>query len=125
MERLGAVQANVHWSWCAVNEKKRKVYFSIWTYHVFTHNGSKGYIIQEPDTHTGSKSAARNDQDRKFALVFEQGYEPWGYFIVARDRTVIPHEIEETRTSFVVRLELTKLPDGTIFCKIVERVEIR
>src|SRR4051794_28981392 len=107
MTRLGAVQANVVWSWCAVNQEERKVYFSIWTHSVAIHNGFKGYIIQESDWgikgEGGKKSAARKDQDAKFALVFEQGYEPYGYFIVAKDRTVIPHQIEETRSSFVMR----------------------
>lgn len=129
MDRLGAVQLNTVWSWCGVNASERKVYFSIWTDNIYTHNGEKGYIIQEPDwgvsDETGNKSAARNDQDAKFALVFDQGYEPYGYFIVAKDRTAHPREIADTRTSFVVRLQLETLQDGSIVGIPRDRVEVR
>lgn len=74
---------------------------------------------------TGNKSAARNDQDAKFCLVSDQGYEPYGYFIVARDREAHPHEIAETRTSFVVRLQLDRLEDGSIVSTPVDRIEVR
>lgn len=129
MDRLGAVQLNTVWSWCGVNESEKKVYFSIWTDNTYTHNGEKGYIIQEPDwgvsDETGNKSAARNDQDAKFALVFDHGYEPHGYFIVAKDRTAHPREIADTRTSFVVRLQLETLQDGSIVGIPRDRVEVR
>ena len=129
MDRLGAVQLNTVWSWCGVNESERKVYFSIWTDNSYTLNGEKGYIIQEPDwgvsDETGNKSAARNDQDAKFSLVFDKGYEPYGYFIVAKDRTAHPREIADTRTSFVVRLQLETLQDGSIVGIPRDRVEVR
>lgn len=38
MNRLGAEQLNNVWSWCAVNEAEKKVYFSIWTDNIHTHN---------------------------------------------------------------------------------------
>ena len=129
MERLGASQLNTVWSWCGVNEAERKVYFSIWTDNVHTYNGEKGYLIQGPgwgiSDEMGKRSAARNVQDAKFALVFEQGYEPYGYFIVAKNPTAHPREIAETRTSFVVRLELHRLSDGSIIGIPRSRIEIR
>jgi hypothetical protein len=128
MERLGAEQLNVVWSWCGVNEAERKVFFSIWTDNTFNQNGTKSYIIQEPDwgvNEQGNKSAARNDQDAKLSLVFDGGYEPWGYFIEAKDRRAHPREIASTLTSFVVLLELAKLEDGAIVGTPVKRVEIR
>jgi|SRR6185437_10216955 len=128
MERLGATQLNTVWSWCAVNEAERKVYFSIWTDNTYTHNGSKSYIIQEPDwgvNELGHRSPARNDQDAKFALVFEQGYDSWGYFIEAKDRHAHPREIANTLTSFVMHLQLAKLEDGTIIGTPLKRIEVR
>lgn len=128
MDRLGALQINTVWSWCGVNDAEKKVYFSIWTDKVYTHGGEKGYFLQEPHwgVHdTGKKSAARNDQDTKFALVSEQGYQPYGYFIVAKDPSAIPREIEETRTSFVVRLQIETLVDGSIIGIPRERIEVR
>lgn len=128
MERLGAVQFNNRLAWCGVNEAEKKVYFSIWTDNAHTHNGEKGYLVQEPHwgihEDTGHKEAPRSDQDSKLALVFAQGYEPYGYFIVAKDRTAHPREIAETRTSFVVRLQLESLQDGSIFGIPRERIEI-
>jgi hypothetical protein len=128
MERLGAVQFNNRLAWCGVNEAEKKVYFSIWTDSVHTHNGEKGYIIQEPDwginDGTGNKDAPRNDQDAKLSLVLEHGYEPYGYFIVAKDRTTYPREIAETRTSFVFRLRLDTLEDGSIFGVPNGRIEV-
>jgi hypothetical protein len=129
MERLGATQFNDRLAWCGVNESERRVYFSIWTDNVYTHGGEKGYLVQEPhwgiNDSTGKKDAPRNDQDAKFALVFSDGYEPYGYFIVAKDRNAFPREIAETRTSFVVRLQLEQLQDGSIFAIPRDRIEVR
>lgn len=129
MKRLGASQFNDRLAWCGVNESERKVYFSIWTDNTHAHGGEKGYLLQE--THwgisdvRGRKEASRNDQDVKLALVFDDGYEPYGYFIVAKDRHAFPREIAETRTSFVVRLQLERLPDGSIFAIPRDRIEVR
>lgn len=128
MDRLGAVQVNTVWSWCAVNEEKRRVYFSIWADNLLKEAGPRTYKIQESDwgvSESGGKSAARNDQDSKLGLVFEQGYEAWGYFIEAKDPTAHPREIANTATSFVVRLTLSKRSDGTIAGQVIERVEVR
>jgi hypothetical protein len=121
------VQLNTVWSWCAVNEHERKVYFSVWTNLVYKHDGKTSYIVQAPDwgiDESGRKSPARNDHDNKLSLVFDQGYESYGYFIEARDRTASPREIENTRTSFVMRLELAKLQDGSVIGTPLERIEI-
>lgn len=128
MERLGAVQLNTVWSWCAVNEEKRRVYFSIWTDNLLKGAAPRTYKIQAPDwgiSESGSKSAARNDQDAKLAMVFDKGYEAWGYFIEAKDPTAHPREIASTATSFVVRLALSKFADGTVAGQMLERVEVR
>lgn len=128
MERLGAVQFNNRLAWCGVNEAERKVFFSIWTDSTHTHGTQKGYIIQGPDwginEATGNKEAPRADQDAKLALVFDQNYESFGYFIVAKDRKAFPREIEETRTSFVVRLQLERLSDESVFGVPVSRIEV-
>jgi hypothetical protein len=128
MERLGATQLNTIWSWCGVNDAERKVYFSIWTDRTCSHEGRRSYVIQEP--HWGEdgqrrRSAARNDQDAKLALVFEQGYEPWGYFIEARDPHARPREIAKTLTSFVMLLELVRLESDTVIGTPLRRIEVR
>ncbi len=128
MDRLGAVQANTVWAWCGVNDTEKKVYFSIWTDNSLTHRGEKAYVIQEPDwgiDDRGTRSPARNDQDSKLHLVFAAGYEPHGYFIVAKNPKAHPREIAETRTSFVVKLEMDRLADGTVVGMLRERIEIR
>lgn len=129
MQYFGASQFNDRLAWCGANYAEKKAYFSIWTDNIHTQNGRKGYLIQEPywgvSDETDRKSAARNDHDAKISLVFEQGYEAFGYFIVAKDRTAHPRDIAETRTSFVVRLQLEVLPDGSIFGFPIGRIEIR
>lgn len=128
MDRLGAVQLNTVWSWCAVNEKTRRVYFSIWTDSLLKGVGPRTYRIQGPDwglSEQGRKSAARNDQDAKLALVIDRGYEAWGYFIEAKDPNAQPREIENTATSFVVRLAISVRDDRTVTGQVLERVEIR
>lgn len=130
MERLGAVQLNTVWSWCAVNVADRKVYFSVWTDNAFKKaDGSTAYIIQEPywgtDEATGSRSAARNDQDEKLSLVFEQGYEPYGYFIEPKDPKKHPREIARTITSFVMLLGLERREDGAVIATQLKRIEVR
>ncbi len=127
MDRLGAVQLNTVWSWCGVNDSERKVYFSIWTDNSCTHDGAKAYLVQGPEwgiNEQGGKSPARNDQDAKLALVFEQGYEPWCYFIEAKDRSAYPREISSTLTSFVLLLKLDRRADGSIVGTPLKRVEI-
>lgn len=128
MDRLGAVQLNVMWSWCAVNEPEKKVYFSIWTDNLLKRDGKNSYIIQEPDWGidevSGRASPARNDQDAKLSLVFEQAYEPYGYFIEAKDRTAHPREIAATLTSFIMQLEMARLDDGSVIGTPTRRIEI-
>lgn len=129
MDRLGAEQLNAVWSWCAVNDAEKKVYLSIWTDKILKDNGTTSYIIQEPDWGveeiSGRKSASRNDQDQKLSLVFDLGYEPYGYFIEAKDRNGHPREIAETRTSFIMQLQLVRLSDGTVIGTPIKRIEIR
>jgi len=129
MARLGAVQVNTVWSWCAVNESRRRVYFSIWTDKACDYQGRRAYVMQEPDWGmddvSGRKSPARNDQDAKFSLVFDGGYEPYGYFIVAKDPSEHPRQIAETRTTFVMKLELHTAESGEILGIPIERVDVR
>lgn len=130
MDYLGAKQRNTVWSWCAVNEEERKVYFSMWEdTHSKDSNGNHQYLIQElywgVDESTGSKSAARNDHDEKLALVFESDYQPFGYIVVAKDRHASPREIEETRTGFVFELELIRESSGSIRARVVNRINLR
>jgi hypothetical protein len=131
MEYLGAEQRNVVWSWCAVNESEQKVYLSIWTDTRKKRGDDEApsYIIQEPDwgvnSSTQSRSAARKDHDEKLSKIFDQNYEAFGYFVVAKNTTSSPREIEETRTSFIFNLKLKKLPDGTILGYPLNRIEIR
>lgn len=127
MDRLGAVQLNTVWSWCAVNEANRQVFFSIWTDNLVKTAAPRTYLIQAPDwgvNEAGRKSAARNDQDVKLGLVFDGGYEPFGYFIEARDPTAEPREIAVTMTSFYVRLKLWKTDDGSVLGQMLERIEV-
>ena len=129
MTRLGAKQLNDRWSWCAVNESTRSVYFSIWTDHVVKDTSGTRYILQEPhwglNDATGSSKAARHDQDRRFELVFDQGYAAFGYFLVAKNTNAVPRQIAETRTGFVMRMTLSKDQRGVIFGTPIERIEVR
>ncbi len=130
MEYLGAEQRNTVWSWCAVNEEERKVYFSMWEdTHSKDADGNHQYLIQEPswgvDEETGKKTAARNDHDEKLALVFDSGYQPFGYIVVARDKHAYPREIEETRTGFVFELAITREPNGDVRARVISRINLR
>jgi len=86
-------------------------------------------LIQEPDwgvdPASGSKSAARKDQDEKLALIFTEGYEAYGYFIEAKDTNANPREIESTSTSFIFSFELERQADGSILENPKARIEIR
>jgi hypothetical protein len=128
MDYLGAKQRNVVWSWCAVNEDERKVYLSVWLDTAKKRDGHRlSYIIQEPDwgiEADGSIAPARKDHDEKLSLIFDQGYEPYGYFIEAKDRNARPRQIEDTRTGFIFSLELERLPDGTILGYLKDRINI-
>lgn len=130
MDYLGAVQRNTVWSWCAVNDEERRVYLSVWADYGQTIEGDdrRSYIIQEPSwgvNDDGSLKAARKDHDEKLALVFEKGYEAFGYFIEAKDRKARPREIEHTKTSFIFSLELRRLADGVVVGYPLNRIEIR
>jgi hypothetical protein len=130
MEYLGASQKNTVWSWCAADHDGRKVYFSIWVDTRQKRDGERvSYLIQEPDwgvdKQTGSRSPARNDHDDKLSLVFDDGYEAYGYFIEAKDTKAHPREIESTRTSFIFQIELDRLADGSILGYPLRRIEIK
>lgn len=129
MTYFGAEQRNTVWSWCAVNEAEKKVYLSVWTDHGKTQPGDnrKSYILQEP--HWGEKpdgafQPARKDHDEKLDKVFESGYEAFGYFVEPKSRNTVPREIKNTRTSFVLRLELKRLNNGIVIGYPLERVEV-
>lgn len=130
MEYFGADQRNTVWSWCAVNQDEKKVFLSVWTdsRQTLPEETKPCYILQEPNwgiDRSGSRSAARNDHDEKLALVFDEGYEAYGYFIEPKDKTAIPREIAYTKTSFVFRLELKRLDDGRIIGYPLERIDVR
>jgi hypothetical protein len=131
MDYLGAKQLNTVWSWCAVNEDEKKVYLSVWedTREKRGNDAKPSYLIQEPNwglsEQAGSKTGARNDHDDKLSKIFNEGYEPFGYFVVAKDVNSHPREIAHTKTSFIFSLELKKLEDGTIICYPVKRIEIK
>jgi len=127
---LGPNKKNIVWSWCAVNEEERKVYFSVWVDTRAKRDGKKdSYIIQEPDwgvdENTGSMSAARKDHDEKLSLVLNDGYEAYGYFIEAKDEKAHPREIGHTRTSFIFSFELEHQKDGSVLGYPRTRIEIR
>jgi hypothetical protein len=127
MDYFGAIQANTVWAWCGVNGSERTVYFSIWTDQVEKIGGVATYTLQGPDwgMETGKKSAARKDHDEKLALVFDQGYAAYGYFIDAKDTSVIPREIAHTRTSFVMQMELARSEDGWVTGTVVKRINVQ
>ena len=128
MSRFGAVQKNTVWSWCAVNEQERKVFFSVWTDFTYKEDGHTKYVVQAPDwgvSEGGTLSAARKDHDEKMSLVFDDGYEAYGYFVKAKNKNVIPREIEQTYTSFVMKMKLKTLDDGRVIGELLERIEVR
>ena len=70
-------------------------------------------------------SAILKDQDEKLALIFNEGYEAYGYFIEAKDSKANPREIESTSTSFIFSFELERQQDGSILGYPKARIEIR
>jgi hypothetical protein len=130
MDYLGAKQRNVVWAWCAVNDEEKKVYFSLWSDMRAKRDGvNVSYVVQKPhwgvDNERRSKSAARKDHDEKLALVFDHGYEAYGYLVEPKDRHATTREIESTNTTFIFQLRLEKQADGTILGYPTARIEIR
>ena len=120
MEYLGAEQKNTVWSWCGVNRDEHKVYLSVWTDTRAKRDGylEASYIIQEPhwgiDEDTGKRQPARNDHDEKLSMIFDEGYEAYGYFTSLRipKLFLVRSSILERLLSFL--LQLKTLHDGTI-----------
>lgn len=129
MKYLGATQRNTVWSWCAVNDDGKKVYFSMWDdTRSKGPDGALRYLIQEEhwglDEATGRKTPARADHDEKLSLVLEHGYQPYGYVVVAKDPTAEPRAIEETKTGFIFEIRLAREGDA-IYGEVVKRIELR
>ncbi len=57
--------------------------------------------------------------------VFDDSYDAYGYFIVAKNRSAVPREIEDTRTSFVFFLELERLESGAVIGYPLHRIEVK
>lgn len=128
MDYLGAEQRNPVWAWCAVNMQERKVYLSLWSDTRAKRDGERiSYLVQEPHwgTEKGGLSAARRDQDEKLAMVFDQGFEAYGYVIVAKDQGQEPRQIAETLTGFVFALTLERSADGTVLGYPTSRINLR
>ena len=127
MRKLNAKLANPQWACCAVNEDEKKVYLSVWVDLVEDFERSNRYLLQDPDwgvEESGEVSKQRKDQDEKMRLIFEKEYEVFGYFVEAVDPAADPREIKETRTSFVMRLELSRDDRGCIYGIPVERISL-
>ena len=129
MNYFGARQLNPQWSWCGVNVAEKKVYLSVWEdqkYEAYDCD-RKAYIVQEEwwGMEAGTPSPGRNDHDAKLDLVFNGGYEAFGYFIVAEDVDAQPRKIKRTKTSFVCALELERLEDSTVIGYVGERIEVK
>jgi len=129
MDYFGAKQKNVVWSWCAVNDVEKKVYFSLWADMRGKRDGTRvSYVVQKPhwgfDEATGAKSPSRRDHDEKLVMALERGYEAYGYLVEPRDRNAAPREIESTETSFIFRLELEKQPDGSVLGYPIGRINL-
>jgi len=129
MSYLGAEQRNTVWSWCAVDDDEKKVYFSLWADTRRKDGDETSYLVQEPhwgiNEETGRPSAARNDHDEKLRLAFEEGYETFGYVVVAKDPGASPRQIEETRTGFIFEIELLRQHDGSIRGAVRKRINLR
>jgi hypothetical protein len=111
LARFGAVQANSHWAWSAVNHDERTCYFSAWVDLRRTdENGDKYYVVQEPQWGRADSPSflGRNDQDRKFDLALNQGYSSRLYFVEAEDTKAEPRSIKSTKTSSVFDAVLVK-----------------
>lgn len=128
---FGAKQLNDVWSWCAVNEGTKSVYFSVWTDNrqKFGADNKVGYILQQDDwginPATGNKMPARNDQDEKVEMVLNQGYKAFGFFVEAKDKTAEPREIKHTKTSFIFSLSVEQLENGDVIGFPIDRIEVR
>jgi len=87
------------------------------------------YVIQEPnwgiDQDTGLETAARKDHNEKMSLIFNEGYEAYGYFVEAKDKNAHPREIESTKTSFIFSFDLERQEDGSVLGYPKTRIEIR
>lgn len=128
MELLGAKQANTMWAWCGVNEERHQVFFSAWTDLTYKLAGETRYVIQEPHwgiDEAGRSTPPRNDHDAKLRLVFEYGYEPFVYFIDAENPNAKPRKIAGTKTSFVMRVKLSRTSDGQVYGTQLERIDLR
>ena len=115
MDYLGAKQRNVVWSWCAVNDEEKKVYFSLWSDMRKKRDGARvSYLIQEPnwgvDPKNGSESAARKDHDEKLVLALERGYEAYGYVVEAEDTGVESRKIEKHCDLVYIWTQIGKAP---------------
>ncbi|HCG5592894.1 hypothetical protein OTK59_12350 [Vibrio natriegens] len=119
LDMLGATQKNVQWSWCAVDDTNKRVFFSIWEQeklHEKNRYDTKAYLIQQPwwgvDENLKS-TKSRNDHNEKLRLYFECGYSAYGY-ILKRKRDSdgnlkLPVEIGGV-CDFIFHLDLIKVP---------------
>lgn len=131
MDFLGAEQANTYWAWCGVDHTERRVYFSMWTYTREENAGVVSYTVQGPDwgvDDKGRKNASRSDHYKKLALVFNDGYEAWGYLIEHDDRAWERHQvtkIEATVTSRIYQLRLAVLQDGSVQGVVTNEIQLK
>ena len=94
------------------------------------HACTECYTSQGPDwgIEEGRKGASRKDRDEKLALVFEGGYEAWGYLIEGvhghrvRDQVA---KIEATVTNRIFQLQLAVQPDKSIHGIITGEVHLK
>lgn len=118
LELLGATQKNVQWSWCAVDEKHKRVFFTVWNQEQLNKNHKKDpliYLVQQPwwgINETGNNSASRNDHNEKLRLYFQEKYTAYCYILKRKmDGSIptLPVKIDGI-CDFIYRIELVEIP---------------
>lgn len=127
VKHLGFTQQS-NYAWCSHPDADKRILFTAWQHlRVEYESGNHAYIVQEPHwaakTAWGFKSGTRNDHDDKFRLVFEDGFEPWLYYLDATepygDQT---KRIKNLNTYYIDRCHMVRLENGNIIAIPLERV---
>ena len=110
-----------------IDEDGRKVYLSLWTHTREEINNQYRYLVQQEwwgKNENGTYGAQRRDHDKLLEKVLKQGYEAYGYCVVAKDRLNPVKEIKKTITSFIFKLRIEQEDNGDIFGYVIDRIEM-
>jgi len=118
-KRLGCFPKNPQWSWCAANDKEKKVIFQVWKDH-FEPDKNRYLFMSRDWTRDSSKDMGFNDALEKITLLNKE-YQLLVTFATAVDPKLSPRKTKCINDTLYSECSWEQ-EEGNWYCKIIRNL---